>query len=113
KIKGDVTDYYDFSKGRKLTVEDATGSIEVVLWNNVLEEIPEAEYLLTGAEIAVTGKVSEYRGELQIIPKYSDQIEIIKLGKIIEEEPFTNEIQPIISTNQNINTNTHTILTNR
>lgn len=92
KIKGDIISYYDFSKGRNLTLKDKTGSIKVILWNNVLDHIPEAEYLVSGATIAVKGKLDEYRGELEIIPKYSDDVEIIKIPLLEETSEETESV---------------------
>jgi len=80
KIKGKITDFYDFSKGRRITLDDGTASIDVILWNDLLNSIPEAEYLRADSEIAVTGKVGIYRDNLQVVPKYSDNVEIIKIG---------------------------------
>jgi len=100
KVSGKIIDYYEFNKGRILTLKDNTGELKVVLWNDILENIQESEYIISGTEIAVEGKVSQYNGGLQIVPKYAQQVEIIKKIEKVKE-PFLEKTSPnSISTNK-------------
>ena len=81
KIEGEVESYFNFSKGRRLTLNDGTGSIDIILWNDLLNELEDAEYIIKGSRISVKGKVSEYKNKLEIIPKYASDIEVKELNK--------------------------------
>jgi len=67
-IQGQVASVWDLSKGRKYVVQDDSGQIPVILWSNVLEAMPAADQLRGGAGVAVRGRVTEYKGELRIVP---------------------------------------------
>ena len=58
-----------FSAGVKFPLEDDTGTIILLLWQNVYETIPNADQLVAGARVEVMGRIEEYRGELEIIPE--------------------------------------------
>ncbi len=56
-----------FSGHLRLIVDDGSGELQVILWQNVLELAP-AELLVEGQAIRVLGQVSEYRGQVQLVP---------------------------------------------
>jgi len=68
-IVGEITDISEFSAGHRLTVRDASGEIQVVLWNNVWEFVPNADSLVVGGIVRVTGVIGEFRGNMQIVPQ--------------------------------------------
>ena len=58
-----------FSKGIKFPLDDTTGTIILLLWQNVYETLPNADHLVAGARVEVVGRIDEYRGDLEIIPE--------------------------------------------
>ena len=58
KISGSVVDKQDYSSLRIITLEDETASINCVLQQN--------ENLSMGSDVEITGKIIEYKGELEI-----------------------------------------------
>ena len=66
-----------FSAGVKFPLEDDTGTIILLLWQNVYETIPDADQLVTGARVEVVGQIEEYRGELEIIPE-ADGVRVVE-----------------------------------
>jgi DNA/RNA endonuclease YhcR with UshA esterase domain len=68
EISGQIVSVYDLTKGRKYVVQDDSGQMPVLLWSNVLEELPQTAQLRVGAQIAVRGRVSEYKEELRVVP---------------------------------------------
>ena len=66
-----------FSAGLKFPLEDDTGTIILLLWQNVYETIPNADQLVTGAQVEVVGQIEEYRGELEIIPE-ADGVRVVE-----------------------------------
>jgi DNA/RNA endonuclease YhcR with UshA esterase domain len=68
------------SKGIKFTLTDATGSIALILWQDVLEETEDRHGLLAGSQVQVTGRIDEYQGELEIVPRAGDGVKVVDRG---------------------------------
>jgi DNA/RNA endonuclease YhcR with UshA esterase domain len=77
RIQGQITQVTPFSAGVKYTVRDETGEITLLLWEDVAEAVPKGEDLIAGAEISARGKVSEYHGELEVIPAASADVTVL------------------------------------
>ncbi|MBN1810905.1 MAG: hypothetical protein JXA14_03630, partial [Anaerolineae bacterium] len=75
-LHGTLGERETFSKGIRFQLDDGTGVIILLLWQNVYDEIPDAERLVTGAQVEVTGQIEEYRGDLEIIPE-TDGVRVI------------------------------------
>jgi DNA/RNA endonuclease YhcR with UshA esterase domain len=67
-VQAGIADLEYFSKGIKLTLVDDSGRIVLLLWQNVLEEIPERYQLRPNNEVKVTGVIDQYQGEMEIVP---------------------------------------------
>jgi DNA/RNA endonuclease YhcR with UshA esterase domain len=76
-IQGQITRATPFSAGVKYTVRDETGEITLLLWEDVIEAVPQREDLIAGAEISAKGKVSEYHGELEVIPTEGTDVTVL------------------------------------
>ena len=68
EIAGQIVGVWDLTKGRKYQIKDATGEIPLIIWDSVLEAIPSGDRLRAGATLSLAGRVSEYKGELRIVP---------------------------------------------
>jgi len=77
EISGRIVSIRDLTKGCKFVIQDETGKIPLILWANVLEEIAERDQLRAGAEIAARGRVSEYKGELRVVPGRGSDIKLL------------------------------------
>ncbi len=75
-----IADVDYLSKGVKFTLTDATGSIALILWQDVLEETPERHGLLPGSQVRVTGRIDEYEGELEIVPRAGEAVKVLDRG---------------------------------
>ncbi|MGC9025495.1 MAG: exodeoxyribonuclease VII large subunit [Chloroflexia bacterium] len=64
-----------FSKGVKYPLDDGTGTITLLLWENVVQEAPAG--LGPGAEVRASGQVQEYRGTLEIVPRRGSDLEVL------------------------------------
>jgi len=73
-VEGTITTVTPFSQGIKYVLDDGSGRITLLLWQNVLNMIEGPERLAPGTAVRVTGKVDEYRGELEIAPGTSADI---------------------------------------
>jgi len=93
-VRGAVTKVSPFSSGVKYTLDDGTGAVIVLLWQNVYEAIPDTGQLVTGSRVEVVGQIDEYRGELEIIPD-EDGITITGAGPASTPEPAQAAINTI------------------
>jgi DNA/RNA endonuclease YhcR with UshA esterase domain len=84
-----------FSAGVKYTLTDATGSIILLLWQNVLEEFPDRYDLSAGSQVRVKGRIEEYQGELEIIPQSATGVRIVNPGERLPiEKRAVSDITP-------------------
>lgn len=68
QIAGQVTRVSRFSQGVRADVADDSGEITLVLWQDLYAQTPNAGDLQKGAQVTAIGKLSQYRGEWEIIP---------------------------------------------
>jgi DNA/RNA endonuclease YhcR with UshA esterase domain len=68
-LVGTLGEMETFSAGVKFPLDDGTGAIILLLWQNIYDAIPDAGRLVAGARVEVTGRIDEYRGEMEIIPE--------------------------------------------
>ncbi|HLF25637.1 MAG TPA: OB-fold nucleic acid binding domain-containing protein [Anaerolineae bacterium] len=67
-VIGDVLRVEGFSSGISVFVNDGTGELRIVIFNNVLNYVPNAPALQAGAKVRVTGRVDEFNGALELVP---------------------------------------------
>lgn len=76
EITGQIAELRKFSKGRKLQIADPTGSVELLIWDSLYDRLPGAGDLIKeGNLLRIKGKVGEYRGQIQVVPKSPDHVE--------------------------------------
>jgi len=77
-LKGNIVSVYVFrsGKGRSIKLSDGTGSIDVLIWNDLFYQIPQKNSLVQGTSIQVSGEIGSYKGKLQIKPRSSYDIQI-------------------------------------
>ena len=68
-LAGTLGEMETFSKGIKFPLDDGTGTIVLLLWQEVYDGIPDAGLLAAGAQVEVVGRIDEYQGELEIVPE--------------------------------------------
>jgi hypothetical protein len=76
EIGGRIVSVWDLPKGRKYLIQDESGKLPIILWANVLEEIPAQELVRVGAEVTVRGRVNEYKGELRVVPGHGTDVHV-------------------------------------
>lgn len=75
-VSGTVVDSASFSQGFKLTLDDGTGRVTLLLWHDVYDEAWDAPDLNLGATVRATGEVGEFEGELQIVPNFGGDVKV-------------------------------------
>jgi len=76
-VSGAITRVDRFSSGVKLRLDDGTGTITVLLWQEVYVALPVAEQLGAGVRVEVTGEIDQYRGDLEIVPE-ADGVKVVE-----------------------------------
>jgi DNA/RNA endonuclease YhcR with UshA esterase domain len=80
-----------FSQGVKFTIDDGSDRITLLIWQDVMEEIPARYDLVPMGQVRVTGVIEEYQGDLEIIPWHGAQIEVIVPGQRLPIEERQNQ----------------------
>jgi hypothetical protein len=75
-----IADLSYFSAGIKYTLTDGTGSIILLLWQNVLEAVPDRRHLYPGSQVRVVGEIDAWGGDLEIIPGEGGDVELLVPG---------------------------------
>jgi DNA/RNA endonuclease YhcR with UshA esterase domain len=76
-VRGAVTEVDPFSAGVKLTLDDGSGRLTLLLWQDVYDGLRDGVELGAGAEVRAQGEVAEYRGELELIPELPEDVEVL------------------------------------
>jgi len=76
-VRGTVTEVDPFSSGVKVTLDDGTGAVILLLWQSVYDGLPDPAALGVGAEIQARGEVSQYRGELEVLPELAEDVQVL------------------------------------
>lgn len=88
-IQGTVTSARRPSSERApyiLKVKDATGSIDVVFWQNLADKLSDNQKPNEGDTVRITGTLGEYRGNLQLKPETPSDIETEKSNPELKSE---------------------------
>lgn len=92
RVEGVLRSLRTFSTGVRGILDDSTGSVTVVLWQEVLEDLPERGSLAPGVILRVVGEVTEYEGELEVIPGAADGVAVVGQVELVLEERKIGEI---------------------
>lgn len=76
KVSGTVTSVTPFAQGLRVMLDDGTGELLVLLWQDVFDQLANAADLQNGARLVLAGRLAEYRGKLEIIPARGEDIQI-------------------------------------
>jgi len=73
-LEGRVTRVDRLSAGVRLALEDGSGEVEVFLWQELVDGLPQVDCLRSGALLRVLGRVALYRGELELVVERSTDV---------------------------------------
>lgn len=77
QVEGAIVEVSWMSAGQKLTLDDGSGEIAVILWQNVIDGLLNRADLQEGTWLRVRGVVSEYKGELEVLPELSLDVDVV------------------------------------
>jgi DNA/RNA endonuclease YhcR with UshA esterase domain len=78
RVQGVVARQQSISGGQKYVLDDGSGTITLLLWNDLLDGWPSASALREGAWVDAQGIVSEYRGELELVPELACDLRAVQ-----------------------------------
>ncbi len=83
-VRGQVVQLRDLGKGHVVTVRDATGKLDVVLWQGSVGDFVKRAGLRKGQELTATGLVKVFRGKMQVVPGEDDlgELEVAEGGAL-------------------------------
>ncbi|MFN3763089.1 MAG: OB-fold nucleic acid binding domain-containing protein, partial [Anaerolineae bacterium] len=90
-VEGTVTGAESFQNGFRLTLDDGTGQVLLLLWLRVYDELTDPSGLREGARLRVTGELEEYQGQREVVPDRGADVAIIQAA----EPPPRREIATI------------------
>ena len=78
KVAGEVAKVRNHEAGHVfLRIRDGTGEVAVPLFRRVAQEV-DRSCLEEGARIEIVGRVEEYRGELEVVPREGDEVRCLR-----------------------------------
>jgi DNA/RNA endonuclease YhcR with UshA esterase domain len=82
RLQGTIAAVTSLQSGLKLLVDDGSGRLVVILWQDVIGEREGSGALTEGTPLGIYGRVTEYRGQLEVVPEIPDDVRW--LGPAIE-----------------------------
>jgi DNA/RNA endonuclease YhcR with UshA esterase domain len=79
-VSGQVVDTASFAQGFKFTLDDGSGQIVLLMWQNVYDDCWDAPQLNLGATVRAEGEVGEFEGALQIAPNFGGDVKVTAPG---------------------------------
>lgn len=79
-VRGTVTQVDPFSQGVKLRLDDDTGTITLLLWQDVYDKLPDSSALGIGTEVQAQGELTEYRGDLELVPELAEDVQVLAVA---------------------------------
>jgi DNA/RNA endonuclease YhcR with UshA esterase domain len=75
--RGKITAVIPFSRGMKYRLDDGTGKVILLLWQEVLDKAPDLAQLTKGMQVSVTGVVDVFGGDIEIVPRWGADVQVI------------------------------------
>ena len=75
-VQAQVDDLRPFKQGMRLMLSEGDVTITAVLFDRVWQSLPFSETLQAGDVLQLQGELSDYRGELEIVPELPADVEI-------------------------------------
>lgn len=87
QVAGEVKSAKKFSQGLRVILDDGSGAITLLVWKDLLEQLANADQVASGAHIQIVGKLSQYRGDLEITPSRAGDIQVVMLMALQDATP--------------------------
>lgn len=78
QVTGLVVEGHFSQSNVRLTLDDGSGQIVLLLWESLYAQVPQSRTLDVGARVQVLGNIAVYKGELEIVPGAPTDIVILE-----------------------------------
>lgn len=85
QVTGLVVESHFSQSNVRLTLDDGSGQIVLLLWESLYVQVPQSRTLDVGARVQVLGSIAVYKGELEIVPSAPTDIVILAAAPPPEE----------------------------
>jgi DNA/RNA endonuclease YhcR with UshA esterase domain len=75
-VRGKIVEVIKFSSGMKYRLDDGTGRVILLLWQEVFDKVPNRDKLVNGSQVSATGDVDVYRGDIEVIPRSGTGVKV-------------------------------------
>ena len=75
--RGKIVAVIPFSKGMKYRLDDGTGQVILLLWQEVLDQAPDLAKLTKGTQVSVAGTVDVFEGDIEVVPRSKTDVQVI------------------------------------
>jgi DNA/RNA endonuclease YhcR with UshA esterase domain len=86
-VAGNVTGVTEFPQGRRVILDDGSGSITLLLWQDTLAQVANGGQLKKGARVQALGRLSQYHGDLEVVPNRGSDVQIAAVAVTLHETP--------------------------
>jgi DNA/RNA endonuclease YhcR with UshA esterase domain len=95
RIEGQVTRVESFSQGGRVFVDDGSGEVLLLLWQNILERLSDGGGAATvGSRLRAIGQVQEYQGTLEVVPALP--YDVVTLAQpVVSVTPASSAFVPV------------------
>ena len=69
RLRGTVSAVAHIGSGLRLLVDDGSGTLVVVVWQDVAAQQEGLQDIAQGTPVDVQGRIAEYRGQLEVVPE--------------------------------------------
>ncbi|MGQ9598089.1 MAG: hypothetical protein ACUVWZ_01600 [Anaerolineae bacterium] len=85
-VQGNVSRPTRFSSGIRCVLDDGSGTITLVLWQDLVNSLGLQEMLPEGAVWRVQAKVAEYKGRLELVPELPSDVRVLAAAALPSAE---------------------------
>jgi DNA/RNA endonuclease YhcR with UshA esterase domain len=86
QVAGFVDEVVYFSSGIQYVLDDGSGQITLLLWQDLLEEVDCRHDLAPGCRVRARGEIDEYQGKLEIVPGRGTDVQLLSRGERLPVE---------------------------
>jgi DNA/RNA endonuclease YhcR with UshA esterase domain len=94
EVEGMVAEVHPFSAGVKLALDDGSGTVTLLLWQDLYESLDQGDALVEGTLVRARGEVAEYQGELEVVPELPSDVTVLAIAERVVHERHLGDLSP-------------------
>lgn len=86
-VAGVVSGAAEFSQGLRVILDDGSGAVTLLLWQNTLKQVANGDLLKKGSRVQALGRLSEYHGDLEVVPDRGSDVQVVAVEVTLKDTP--------------------------